>query len=219
MQKKFNSTTTKEVANNLGLNYVSTTTEQNIYQRDLKHVIIADTVEEILQLKESLQNQGYNVEEWYLTKNKYNKIWIRKEPTVIKRGYFLNKEIKNDNSLIIDWAEGKEKVEEKVRDIFYQNESRFESEVNRYLQRYSDSSEDTDIPENGSPEFSQQAKDLAKNNLLSPVRDFLKEVPKAGKVRVQYLPGDKNRVKRFVTENSTKYRVKEDDYIIGISVN
>lgn len=216
MQKKFNSTTTKEVANNLGFTYVSTTTEQNIYPRDLKHVIIADTIEETLKLKESLQNQGYNVEEWYLTKNKYNKIWVRKEPTVIKRGFFLNKEIKNDNSIIIDWTDGKEKVEEKVRDLFYQNESRFEAEVNKYLQRHSDFS---DEPENETHQFSQQAEDLAKNNLLAPVRDFLKEVPKAGKVKIQYLPGDKNRVKRFVTENSTKYRVKEDDYIIGLSIN
>lgn len=216
MDKKFNRTTTKDLADMHNLTYVSTTTKQNVYPRDLKHVIVADSIEEILQLKDKFKSQGYVVEEWYLTKNKYNKIWVREERTVIKRGFFIDRKIKNDNSLILDWEEGKEKVEVKVRNLFYQNQEVFDSEVDKYLQQYSDFDSD-DEPEN-EHEFSQQSKEIAEENLLAPIRNFLKEVPKAGKLKVQYLPGDKNRVKMFATENSTKYRVREDDYIIGLSI-
>lgn len=213
MSENFNSTTTREVAKQKGYRVISTTSEMNNYPRDLKHVIVAQNIDNILSIKSELEGEGFEVEEWFLTKNEDNRLWTRRENTSINKGYFLNKEIDKDVSIVID--NDTDDVESKVVDLFYESSSKFQELVNGKVGEFTEDIEDNE----DNTDIQEEAEILAEAILLRPVNDFINKLPKTGKIRVQYDNSLKSKdITRIITDNCSRYKVRDNDYIIGLSI-
>lgn len=191
---------TVELADFYNLDYVETSSESNGYPNNLEWAIIADTISELLEIKEQLKNAGFNVQEYFLHKKNGWQLWSRQN-TYLEKGQMT---IASDSDWYWDFdMTDLDEVKKEVYEMFWCDEEQMKEIANEQV-------------EDGIYDTLKEAL----NEYAEQVQFFINQLPKdGGQIRVFYDPNQDYAIDYIVTEESTYYYNDTNHYRLAIAVD
>lgn len=186
-----------EIANNadfaqtFNFDYEETTTGRNGYPENLNWAITSDSITELIELKEQLESQGYEVEELELHKKAGWSLWSRIEAFLEIGKYTIAKD--TDFTLSLDMSKDEEVLKNEIFETLFG--SSYLSEI---------------IEDYGFVKLEE---------IVKTVNDFFEEIEsEEGEITVFYRPDNDYSIEYIVSEDTNGYSYDSNYYKLAIRV-
>lgn len=194
-------TRNNDLSEYLGLDYVETTVGSNGYPQSLNWAMTSDSIAQLLKAKESLEQEGYEVEELFLKKKDGQQLWNRSN-TYIKKGQM---QIASDQDYYIDldYNTSIDELIQEVKEFWYGGDQDHLKELA------------LDAVEDQSVESVAEFMDT----IIKEAKSFIEEAGEEGVIRVFVNNNDLKHIDYTVTDDQTGYSYDSSSYQVAIRVS